>query len=145
MLSFSDPLPFQVLSRIGTQCQRVHFVDVDYPELIHQKSKVILETPQIRRLIGSIANLDDSAHHLGVVLQSTHYLAVAGDLQDLDTLRSVLRLAIDSTNVSMLFIAEVSLTYMDTAAADALLQWTAQFKYGGSQIRTLNGILQHGV
>lgn len=110
----------------------MQFVDVDYPELIERKCSVIRETPQLRQLINPNLGLDRVETGSEIRLKSEQYLAIACDLQDLTRLESALWPEIDLTNSLILFTAEVSLTYMETPAADALISWTSQFDHGKS-------------
>lgn len=100
---------------------------MDYPELIERKSNVIIDTPQLCRLIEpfTVHPVPDRLR-----LSSDHYSAIACDLEDLDTLNSTLRRQCNPEACLILFIAEVSMTYMETNAADALIGWTASFEQG---------------
>ena len=108
----------------------MRFVDVDYPELIERKCAIVRQTPQLHRLIDPIAEITPADSSTGIRLKSKSYVAVPCDLCNLQRLENVLQPEIDLTDSSILFIAEVSLTYMDTAAADALINWTARFSHG---------------
>ena len=130
LIDGSDPLPFQRLSRNGETCETVRFIDVDYPELIERKCTIIRATPTLRDILG--VNLNDNIDNPGsaIKLATDRYLAVAADLQDLSRLEKILREENDLHGSMLLFLAEVSLTYMETTAADALIRWTGQFDNG---------------
>ena len=108
----------------------MRFIDVDYPELIERKCTIIRKTPILREILG--VKLDDIVENPGsaIRLATDRYLAVAADLQDLSRLEIILRQEVDLHGSMLLFVAEVSLTYMETTAADALIRWTGQFENG---------------
>ena len=58
-------------------------------------------------------------------LRSANYLAIGCDLNDTVKLNEVLQNEFDLANCLVLCIAEVSVTYMDVQAADALISWAA--------------------
>lgn len=115
-----DPVPFQWLSKHQARCQDVTFVDVDYPDLIEKKCNVISTTSQLRDLLGPHDRpLDPS----GPILRSEHYLAIGCDLADITRLDMLLTSEVQMSNCLVLCTAEVSITYMNTNAADALIRW----------------------
>jgi hypothetical protein len=62
-------------------------------------------------------------------LVSDWYRTVGCDLADLESLdRALAEILLASESV--LFVAEVSITYMPCQKADALVQWAAKFKNG---------------
>lgn len=60
-----------------------------------------------------------------VFIRSDRYLALGCNLKDLETLERLLRTELDASSASFLFVAEVSVTYMPTADADALIRWAS--------------------
>lgn len=95
-------------------------MDVDYPDLMEKKCNVISNTSQLRDLLGPHDRpLDPS----GLVLRSEHYLAIGCDLANITRLDKLLASEVRMSNCLVLCTAEVSITYMDTNAADALIQW----------------------
>ncbi|ODH53070.1 hypothetical protein GX48_00604 [Paracoccidioides brasiliensis] len=115
-----DPLPFQFLSRDRTLCQNVKFVDVDHHKLMVKKRDVINQCTALSGLLSDAQLLPESG---SVLLRSKEYVAAGCDLGDLNKLDVALKDAIGLTEVSILFIAEVSLTYMEVSLADALIQF----------------------
>ncbi len=95
-------------------------MDVDYPSLIEKKCDIITNTTQLRDLLGPH---DRPLHPSGPTLRSEHYLAIGCDLTDITRLDMLLASEIQVSNYSVLCTAEVSITYMDTNAADALIRW----------------------
>lgn len=116
-----DPLPWQCLSRYPDVCRNVKFVDIDYPELMRKKKQMVQSTEE---LVSVLTNLKPDADG-DVILQSDQYLQLGCDLRDLKRLESTLEKAVDINNCSVLFTAEVSITYMNVDAADALVRWAS--------------------
>ncbi|KAI9798004.1 MAG: tRNA methyltransferase ppm2 [Candelina submexicana] len=118
-----DPLPFQCLSKYAQACHNVVFIDVDYGKLMAKKCEVILRTPELHELLSNISRAADQ----GVLLRSDHYLAVGCDLRHLRMLDDILAQELDMASSMILCTAEVSITYMDVGAADAVIGWASQF------------------
>ena len=60
-------------------------------------------------------------------MKGSHYSALGCDLTDTARLERLLKDHIDISKCMILCTAEVSMTYMETEAADALLEWAAQY------------------
>lgn len=88
---------------------------------------MISRTPQLREVICSPHIL---THEEDLVLPSPNYIALGCDLADISKLNQVLKNAIDLQDCSILFISEVSTTYMEVTAANSLIAWAGQFKDG---------------
>ena len=123
----SDPLAFQWLAKDSYQNQQIKFIDIDFPELVERKAQMILNTPRLRDLLKCIGTTKPDG---AVRLQSKQYAAVGCDLGDTRNLDSILADEIENQNSLVLCTAEVSITYMDVEAADALIAWAAQFIEG---------------
>lgn len=95
-------------------------MDVDYPDLMEKKCNVISNTSPLHDLLGPHDRPLDSS---GLVLHSEHYLAIGCDLADLEKLDMLLASEVQISSRLVLCVAEVSITYMDTNAADALIRW----------------------
>jgi tRNA wybutosine-synthesizing protein 4 len=65
-----------------------------------------------------------------VYLRSDQYIALGCDLRDLAALEGTLRAELDVPSSSVLFIAEVSATYMPVVDSDALIQWASTLEDG---------------
>ncbi|KAG9378083.1 leucine carboxyl methyltransferase 2 [Pyrenophora tritici-repentis] len=65
-----------------------------------------------------------------VYLRSDGYMALGCDLKDLVTLERVLRAEFDIPAASVLFVAEVSVTYMPLKDSDTLIQWASTLEDG---------------
>lgn len=123
----SDPLPFQCLTRYPRSCQNVQFVDVDYVELMTKKREIIEQTDSLCQLL---TNLRVSTTGETITIRSDEYVAVGCDLRDAEKLQRALAEEFDLENCLVLCIAEVSITYMDVQAADALIRWAATLRNG---------------
>lgn len=76
-------------------------------------------------------------------LRSDHYIAFGCDLTDMKKLNAVLANECNFETCSVLFVAEVSMTYMDEAAADSLVKWACQFNDG--MFNEIYRILHHSI
>ena len=95
-------------------------MDIDFPELMEKKCDIICNTSQLRDLLGPhVRSLDPG----GLALRSEHYLAIGCDLTDIIRLDILLTSEVQMSTCIVLCTAEVSITYMDTNTADALIQW----------------------
>lgn len=123
----SDPLPFVFLGRQPDLCTNTTFVDVDFPILLRNKCSIIEHTEQLH---GLLENFYRTRNEDGVLGAGNPYLAVGCDLRNLDQLKVTLQDAvnIDDESVAVLFVAEVSLAYMEPEASQALLEWTATYQ-----------------
>ena len=95
-------------------------MDVDYPDLMKKKCDIISNTSQFQDLLGPY---DRSWEPNGLILCSENYLAVGCDLADIGRLNTLVASEVQMSMCIVLCIAEVSITYMDTNAADALIRW----------------------
>jgi len=100
-------------------------VDVDYPELIGRKQTGILASDLLRNTLLK-TNLRSSEKN--IKLRSDKYIALGCDLRFPQALESELRAELDISSSSILFVAEVSVTYMPDA--DSLIQWASTLKNG---------------
>ena len=114
----SDVLPWQCHARHSSACDQVLFIDIDYPDLMHKKRAIVLETPELKELLGQDFIVGES----DILLRSERYCQIGCDLRQLQRLRATLETFLSLDDCDVLFVAEVSVTYMDTASADSLLQ-----------------------
>ncbi|KAF4445976.1 leucine carboxyl methyltransferase 2 [Fusarium austroafricanum] len=137
----SDVLPWQSYHRYGESCENTVFIDVDYPDLMRKKRAIVLGTPELQELLGDdpIVSEKDTDH---LFLRSDKYCQIGCDLRELDSLRKCLESFLSLSECLVLFVAEVSITYMDTASADALIQWASSI--GRAEFCLLEQILPHG-
>jgi tRNA wybutosine-synthesizing protein 4 len=120
----SDPLPFQFWHRYTSACQNATFVDVDYPQLIERKRDRMLRNGLLRDALFK-TNLRSAS--TPVYLRSDNYAAIGCDLRELDALKKLLEAEFDLQASSILFVAEVSVTYMPLQDANALIAWASKF------------------
>ncbi|KAI8304207.1 tRNA wybutosine-synthesizing protein 4 [Colletotrichum sp. SAR11_59] len=121
----SDVLPWQCGVRYPDACRDVTFIDVDYPDLIQKKRRIVLDTPELHALLGTWQVNDKSP----IVLESQKYCQIACDLRQLSALENALSKLFDLSATEFLFVAEVSITYMDTEGADGVISWAGSFQH----------------
>ncbi|KAJ6274624.1 hypothetical protein PSV08DRAFT_407236 [Bipolaris maydis] len=117
-----DPLPFQFWYRYPSLAQSATFVDVDYPQLMGKKRDRMLSNDLLRN---ALLKTKLRQTEQPILLRSDGYMALGCDLKDLATLERVLRAEFDISATSILFVAEVSVTYMPLKDSDALIQWAS--------------------
>ena len=105
----------------GDLCVNAKFVDVDFEALMFSKREIILNTPRMKDML-TIS--PESEQEQGIVLDSLEYTAIGCDLRNLRRLERLLKSVVDLEKCLVLCVAEVSITYMATQDADALIQWT---------------------
>jgi tRNA wybutosine-synthesizing protein 4 len=125
----SDPLPFQFWHRYPSLTQGATFVDVDYPQLMEKKRDRMLSNGLLR---DALFRTKLRVSEPPVYLRSDGYMALGCDLKDIGTLERLLRAEFDIPSASVLFVAEVSVTYMPVKDADALIQWASTLEDGMS-------------
>ena len=123
----SDPLPFNFLKLEPELCEKAVFVDVDYPKLIQKKCEIIRETAALKNVIPDMIEHPNIAN---IPITSARYHAVACNLEDLQTLDNILGQELEAKETALLFIAEVSITYMEAKAAERILASTASLPDG---------------
>ncbi|KAJ3957044.1 tRNA methyltransferase ppm2 [Colletotrichum tropicale] len=121
----SDVLPWQCEVRYPNACRDVTFIDVDYPDLIQKKRRIVLDTPELHALLGTWEVNDKSP----IVLQSQKYCQIACDLRQLFALENALSKLFDLSATEFFFVAEVSITYMDTEGADGVINWAGSLQH----------------
>ncbi|PHH83163.1 hypothetical protein CDD82_3328 [Ophiocordyceps australis] len=119
----SDALPWQCHARYPSACNGALFIDIDYPQLMLKKRHIVLQTPQLQALTRDGLCIDFTPM---VLLKSQSYCQLGCDLRQLHHLDQSLSSVLPSPDCEILFVAEVSLTYMDTLSANALLKWASQ-------------------
>ncbi|GKZ18099.1 tRNA methyltransferase ppm2 [Aspergillus brasiliensis] len=118
-----DPLPFILLSEDPSLCRDTQFVDIDYEKLMINKKTAIRRTDEITRVLKDVEFLSDESP---VQIRSAQYLGIGCDLKNLKKLDDVLRNEVLPAECSVLFLAEVSLTYMDVKSANAVVEWASK-------------------
>lgn len=108
---------------------------------MHKKRAMVLETPQLKELLGPSFEVSKSEQDL-VLLKSEKYCQIGCDLRELEALHRVLETLVDLSNCPVLFVAEVSVTYMDRDSADNLLKWASSV--GKAEFCLLEQLLPYG-
>lgn len=114
-------MPWQCHARYKDLGNDALFIDIDYPDLIQKKRAIVLQTPELRDLLRNDFTVGEGKD--GLLLRSNKYCQLGCDLRQLDQLRDVLKTVIDLPECNILFVAEVSITYMDTQSADSVIRW----------------------
>lgn len=125
----SDVIPWQCWTRYPDDCARssAKFVDVDFPALVQKKRDVVLRTPELASHLSGVTLKSSDPH---VILCSEAYYQVGIDLRQTAALEASLASIVDIRDCTFLFVAEVSITYMETDAADALIKWASTLGQG---------------
>lgn len=118
-----------LLSAEDSRRKSTRFVDVDYDKLMINKKRTIQRTKEITELLENAEFLPDDQ---AVQVRSARYVAIGCDLKDLDKLDAALRDEIRPAQSAILCVAEVSLTYMDVMAANAVIRWASTLSHGAS-------------
>lgn len=139
----SDVVPWQCWTRYPEHCASSHavFVDVDFLDLARRKRRVILETPELVSQLSDVQPEEDGLHP-SLLLRSKYYQLVGCDLRQLDVLQQALSLIAEPEDCLFFYVAEVSITYMDSCSADALIQWASTL--GQAEFFLLEQILPDG-
>lgn len=96
---------------------------------MRKKQAVVLQTPELRDLIGPDAVISESDDN-PVLLKSERYCQLACDLRELQAFREAIESLVPLENAQVLFVAEVSITYMDTQSTDSLIHWASSIGQG---------------
>lgn len=113
------------MTRYPTASQGVKFIDIDYKDLMMKKQTVVRNTSELNSMLTNLIIQEGD-----ILLSSDQYLQLGCDLRDLKRLEETISKAVDIEKCSFLFAAEVSITYMPTESADALIQWANKLPDG---------------
>ncbi|KAI0137534.1 leucine carboxyl methyltransferase [Xylariales sp. AK1849] len=133
-----DVLPWQCLTRYPELCKGAKFVDLDFPDLMTKKRRVVQETPELSSALSGVKASEDPL----VLLQSDQYIQIGCDLRELGRIEQSLSKVVSILDSEFMFIAEVSITYMETKAADAVIKWASTL--GQAKFCLLEQILPDG-
>jgi tRNA wybutosine-synthesizing protein 4 len=100
-------------------------VDVDYRELMITKAGIVRETDVLDDLVRP-----KDGSNVDFVIEGERYYGIGCDLRDIRRLDAAIKSLADLENTLVLCIAEVSITYMDPDAADALISWAGKLSAG---------------
>ncbi|KAI9809943.1 MAG: hypothetical protein M1825_000376 [Sarcosagium campestre] len=122
-MAFSVPW-VPLLRQSPNICHDATFVDVDYPQLVEEKCKIILQNKELSDLLPKPIE----AQRIGTIpLRTRNYVAVACDLSHVEELAAILKDVIVDHG-SVLFTAEVSIAYMKNEAANAVFAWASIYR-----------------
>ncbi|KAI5966311.1 PPM2 [Candida pseudojiufengensis] len=130
-----DPLPFQLLS--STTNDNLNFIDIDYPDLVYEKFNHIQNSTKIMELIGeSIPN--------EYKLNCSNYKLIGCDLKETSSYQKLIDKLFPTSNNNEvnIFIAEVSLAYMDPNFANPIIEISS--KVSNSNFLILEQIIPDG-
>jgi tRNA wybutosine-synthesizing protein 4 len=82
---YSDPLPWQCLTRYKSRCLGTKFIDIDYRDLMLKKRNVVQNTDDLQILLSNVEVSEGD-----VLLRSDQYFQVGCDLRDLESLGRIL-------------------------------------------------------
>jgi tRNA wybutosine-synthesizing protein 4 len=112
------------LTRYPEDCGNVKFVDVDFPDLIERKRQTVTSTPELLDMLTGVREKEGFTKP--IVFESDHYVQIGCDLRDLKTLQQGLTAAVGNfSECEFIFVAEVSITYMETDGADEVIRWAS--------------------
>jgi tRNA wybutosine-synthesizing protein 4 len=122
-----DPLPFRM--KYKNVPGHVKFIDVDYSDLIRRKITAIRQDHKLKQYVEE--DLCKSSVYGGSPITDYGWYCLVGcDLGDIDTLSRIFEDVIDIVESDILFVAEVSITYMPLLKSDRLIQWAASHEHG---------------
>ncbi|KAI0394566.1 leucine carboxyl methyltransferase [Xylariaceae sp. FL0594] len=134
----SDVLPWQCMSRYPEACRGAKFIDIDFPDLMSKKRTTVLGTPELSSVFEPL-DTNAGGH---VVLKSDMYCQIGCDLRNTADLEKALSSILDRSNCTFMFVAEVSITYMETEGADGVIKWASSL--GEAEFCLLEQILPDG-
>ncbi|KAI1178157.1 leucine carboxyl methyltransferase [Nemania sp. FL0916] len=117
----SDVLPWQCMTRYPDACRSAKFVDIDFPALMSKKRAIVLNTPELSSVFEPFDT--DVGDH--VLLSSSRYFQIGCDLRNTPDIDKALSLCLDPSDCIFMFVAEVSITYMETPGADGVIKWAS--------------------
>ncbi|KAK8106829.1 tRNA methyltransferase ppm2 [Apiospora kogelbergensis] len=135
----SDVVPWQCMTRYPEECQGAKFIDIDFPDLMGKKRRIVQETPELHSVLTGLEYGDDQSD---LLLTSNEYVQIGCDLRQLKRVEDALSQVITIQECEFIFIAEVSITYMETEAADSVIQWASTL--GHAEFCLLEQILPDG-
>ncbi|KAI1112949.1 leucine carboxyl methyltransferase [Nemania sp. NC0429] len=134
----SDVLPWQCMARYPDACHGAKFIDIDFPDLMAKKRAVVLNTPELCSVFGPF-DVGAGEH---VLLQSDKYSQIGCDLRDTADIQKALSICLGLSDCVFMFVAEVSITYMETSGADRVIKWASSL--GQAEFCLLEQILPDG-
>lgn len=84
----------------------------------------MLNTPELASYLTGV-QIRDGDEQNGLFLRSDRYYQIGCDLRHTAVLEKALASILDLQDCAFMYVAEVSITYMETETADALIQWAS--------------------
>ncbi|KAJ9058947.1 carboxy methyl transferase for protein phosphatase 2A [Entomophthora muscae] len=114
-----DTRYFNLLDDKSLEMDKVSYFEVDFPEIVQQKSQIISKNPELN---SKLLNLDFDP--VSCILNSQHFKLFAGDLRlfNEELVPKLISLGFDSSTPS-LFIAECVFVYIEPEKVDEILKW----------------------
>ncbi|KAI9713496.1 MAG: tRNA methyltransferase ppm2 [Bogoriella megaspora] len=103
---------------------RGYWLHIDYPALIRRKRDIIVNTDP---LVEALHGLNTQCPQDALFIRSEKYLALGCDLKQINDITKLLEEQLDIQHCSVLFVAEVAITYMEPEDADSVIRWASQF------------------
>jgi tRNA wybutosine-synthesizing protein 4 len=91
-----------------------------------RKRDMVQGTKELFEVLSNVETRDEES----ILLLSDQYVQLGCDLRDLEGLGQSLSTAINLDNCTLLFTAEVSITYMTVETSDALIKWVSRLPEG---------------
>ncbi|GAW14790.1 hypothetical protein ANO14919_041930 [Xylariales sp. No.14919] len=119
----SDVLPWQCMTRYPDTCQGAKFIDIDFPDLMSKKRTIVLNTPELSSVFEPFYT--NAGEH--VLLKSDMYAQIGCDLRKTADIEKALSICLNlnPSDCIFMFVAEVSITYMETQGADGVIEWAS--------------------
>ncbi|KAI3317620.1 leucine carboxyl methyltransferase [Xylariaceae sp. AK1471] len=117
----SDVLPWQCMTRYPDACRNAKFIDIDFPDLMSKKRTIVLNTPELSSVFEPL-DTNASEH---VLLRSDLYFQIGCDLRNTADIEKALSICLNPKDCIFMFVAEVSITYMETHGADGVIKWAS--------------------
>ncbi|TGJ83075.1 hypothetical protein E0Z10_g5689 [Xylaria hypoxylon] len=119
----SDVLPWQCMTRYPDICQGAKFIDIDFPDLMSKKRTIVLNTPELSSVFEPL----DATAGEHVLLKSDMYSQIGCDLRKTIDIEKALSICLNlnPSDCIFMFVAEVSITYMETLGADGVIKWAS--------------------
>lgn len=114
------------MTRYPDLCHNTRFVDIDFPDLIEKKCRVVKETPELSHPLTELKT--DVGNN--VQLKSDQYVQIGCDLRRIPDIEQALSTVVDASQCEFMFVAEVSITYMETEGADSVIKWASTLGHG---------------
>jgi tRNA wybutosine-synthesizing protein 4 len=122
-----EPLPFRILWKYKIQCRNVKFIDIDFPQLMHQKVQIIHQNTLLTDLLHGSSG--DTLPSEPILMDDKHYSAIGCDLGDVARIRELFSM-LELQDHAVLFLAEVSMVYMKPDQATNLIKLCGELPDG---------------